>query len=128
MELMSESDQSSILRFVCQACGVHLGIDRSLAGLESPCPKCGAKVQAPIEEACEQVSEEGESSALRSVSGEKLASSSGGEVRRRRRSSGSRRSKESGLTRGELRAGFKAVMLISIVALIIFAVIWHLKG
>ena len=44
---MADGGQSSTLRFTCDECGTHLGVDESLAGMEAPCPMCGAAIVAP---------------------------------------------------------------------------------
>ena len=41
------ANDGEVLRFSCDSCGTHLGVDASLAGTEAPCPKCGVLVQAP---------------------------------------------------------------------------------
>lgn len=44
---MSDSSPEPLLRFKCSSCGVSLGVDRSLAGVEGPCPRCGVLLTAP---------------------------------------------------------------------------------
>lgn len=33
--------------FACPACGIHLGVPRSLAGVRGPCPQCHREITAP---------------------------------------------------------------------------------
>lgn len=39
---------SSLLRFSCPSCGKELVTDASYAGVNAPCPSCGAYVMAPV--------------------------------------------------------------------------------
>lgn len=43
------SDSAGRLFFDCPACGLHLSVERSLAGVSGPCPTCGSLVVAPRE-------------------------------------------------------------------------------
>lgn len=126
LALMASDEKESILRFTCDACGVHLGVDASLAGQEAPCPKCGKSLLAP------NLDEEKVAAmpALSVPSAESERSS--GELRRRRRSRPggeySERRPEIGEPQVNYKKLFQIVLLISVVALIALSVTWYLQS
>lgn len=119
---MANDDNESVLHFKCDSCGIHLGVDSSLAGQEAPCPKCGKILQAP------SLDEQKEATMAPLTI---PSADSGGTLRRRKR----RRSDEYSGRRSDpteptvnYKKLFQIVLFISIVALIALAVTWYLQN
>lgn len=123
--LMANDEKESILRFTCDACGVHLGVDASLAGQEAPCPKCGKPLLAPNVGA-----EESETVPSLSIASEGSERSLGESRRRRsRRKDGySERRPEVGAPQVNYKKLFQIVLFVSVVALIALSVTWYLQN
>ena len=140
---MADGVQGSTLRFKCEECGTHLGVDESLAGLEAPCPKCGAKVTAPELET--RKSRLPTSGVVRGVSGnggfqantrERGASipsgGGGGGAGGPNSSDGLRRSRtvvpNEGSTPNEVKIMINIVVAIALAAFVVALVTWYLKN
>ena len=126
-------NSDATLHFKCDACGVHLGVDSSLAGTEAPCPKCGALVLAPMP------SQSGRgtvgSSSVTGAENLEMSYPSIDTLPERRRIRKTEQGGEyvpSKTDKAQLMASlktlFKALLLISVIILIVLAVTWFLKN
>lgn len=127
---MAKGEEESVLRFSCDSCGTHLGVDESLAGTQAPCPKCGTLLTAPVP-LSGAPSGEVESRGDTSLEEPFASSESSSEWRRgRRRSSG--RFSEEGVIDGEerenLRALVKILIATALVAVLVGLIVWYLKN
>lgn len=121
---MSNEDKEAVLHFQCDSCGIHLGVDSSLAGQEAPCPKCGALIRAPHPD-------EKEAATMPPLT----LPGGGGEdsenrlQRRERRRSGeySERRSDPSETKVNYKRLFQIVLFVSVVALIALGVTWYLQ-
>ena len=137
---MADPGQSSTLRFTCDECGTHLGFDESLAGMQAPCPKCGALIVAPEPKSRE--SRLPSSGVVRGVSGggfqaaprdREPVMSSRGSGRRRvsSSSSGGRRRKVApgeGSPTNEFQVLIKIMIAVALAVFVVVLVTWYLKN
>lgn len=133
---MARSENEPVLHFSCDYCGTHLGVDGSLAGLQAPCPKCGALVSAP--EAESSRSSIPSSGVTRGVSSgevfrpidQPVEQIRGPAVRRRRQggnvypTSGRMASEDE---RANLRILLRILVATSLVILVVVLVAWYLR-
>jgi hypothetical protein len=136
---MAGNERDSVLHFECDACGTHLGVDDSLAGLEAPCPKCGKLLVAPLsEDTTERIPSSG---VTRGVSGgggfltRSAPTDYGIDAARRKRSSGGSRKvspNSGGIMNQDERENLKTLLKIliatALVALVVALVVWYLKN
>lgn len=140
---MAKGEDDSILRFSCDSCGTHLGVDESLAGTEAPCPKCGALLKAPVSLNA-RIPDGGAGSAVtrgisggmefrsEAVSSEPFATQSHGEGRRRERGNRSVYPSGGGMSSREekenLKVLVKILIAVALVGVLVGLVVWYLEN
>lgn len=138
---MANGGEGSTLRFTCSACGTHLGVDDSLAGMKAPCPKCGEVLVAP--DPSSGGSRLPRSGVVRGISGGqgfRAASRERGGVRRQSSGSSQDRRSESRQVhpsggrmpnedeKDNMRVLIKILIATALVVLVVFLVVWFLKN